>query len=157
MTSTTSLEPRIEQRPAMHLVGTICDYAFADGDMLRALPQQWAAFGPLIPKVEAAGPPIAFGVALPAGDPSCFRYMAAVPAKPDAAPPPGMSVVDLPARSYLAFPHHGHVSTLNRTVAVACAGREPSARGPSFLEYYGPGFDPATGRGDIEVWLPLED
>ncbi len=157
MTSSALSEPRIEQRPALHLVGTICDYAFADGDMLRALPMQWAAFGPLIPTVESGEEPIAFGVALPAPDNDSFRYMTAVPAKPGLTPPRGMSAITLPAGSYLAFAHGGHVSTLNQTVALACAGRKPTKGAPSFLEYYGPGFDPETGLGDIEVWLPIAD
>lgn len=157
MTSPASIEPRIEQRPALHLVGTICDYAFADGDMLRALPMQWAAFGPLIPTVDSGEEPIAFGIVLPAPDAGSFRYMAAVPVKPGVAPPRGMSAITLPAGSYLAFAHKGHVSTLNQTVATACAGHRPSQGAPAFLEYYGPGFDPETGLGDIEVWLPLAD
>ncbi len=39
-----------------------------------------------------------------------------------------------------------------------------AARGPAreedgtlvFLERYGPGFDRCTGRGDIEVWIPVK-
>lgn len=157
MTSFAVLETRIEQRPALTLVGTICDYAFADGDMLRALPLQWAAFGPLIPFPSPGEPPISFGVALPVEDPGCFRYMTAYPIESGVKAPTGMSLVTVPAGSYLVFPHHGHVSTLNRTVSAACAGRRPAKGLPSFLEYYGPGFDPATGRGDIEVWLPLAE
>jgi AraC family transcriptional regulator len=157
MTSSAVLETRIEQRPALTLVGTICDYAFADGDMLRALPMQWAAFGPQIPAPAAGEPPISFGVALSAEDSGCFRYMTAYPAPAGAKPPPGMSVVTLPAGSYLVFPHPGHVSSLNRTVSAACAGRRPAKGLPSFLEYYGPDFDPETGLGEIEVWLPLAE
>ena len=157
MTSTAALEPRIEQHSALHLVGTICDYAFADGDMLRALPMQWAAFGPKIPSPPSGGEPVSFGVALAAEDPGCFRYMTAYPVEPGVKPPPGMSLVTVPAGSYLVFPHHGHVSTLNETVSAACAGRRPAKGLPSFLEYYGPKFDPATGLGDIEVWLPLAE
>jgi AraC family transcriptional regulator len=157
MTDPAPIAPRIEQRPALHLVGTVCDYAFADGDMLRALPLQWAAFGPLIPTVESGEAAVAFGVALPAEDSGYFRYMTAVPARSGVAPPRGMSAITLPAGSYLTFAHEGHVSTLNQTVAVACAGRKPASGAPAFLEYYGPGFDPETGLGDIEIWLPIAD
>lgn len=157
MTSSLSLQPRIEQRPALRLAGTICDYAFADGDMLRALPMQWAAFGALIPMPPEGGEPISFGVALPTEDPGCFRYMTAYPLAPGEATPARLSQLTVPAGTYLVFPHIGHVSTLNKTVSAACAGRRPAKGFPSFLEYYGSGFDPATGLGDIEVWLPLAD
>jgi hypothetical protein len=76
-------------------VGTICDYAFADGDMLRALRLQWAEFGPRIPSPPSGGEPVSFGVALAAEDPGCFRYMTAYPAAPGVKPPPGMSFGDL--------------------------------------------------------------
>jgi AraC family transcriptional regulator len=157
MTSAATLETRIEQRPVLTLVGTICDYAFADGDMLRALPMQWAAFAPRIPTPPSGEETTAFGVALPSEDPGCFRYMTAFPSAHGVKPPAGLSVVTVPAGSYLVFPHDGHVSTLNKTVSAACAGRRPAQGLPSFLEYYGPGFDQETGLGDIEVWLPLAE
>ena len=157
MTSIVPAEPRIEQHPALRLVGTICDYAFADGDMLRALPMQWAAFGPSIPMPPEGGEPTSFGVALSTDDPGCFRYMTAYPLAPGDALPARLSLLTVPAGAYLVFPHEGHVSTFNKTVSAACAGRRPAKGFPSFLEYYGPGFDPETGLGDMEVWLPLAD
>lgn len=157
MPNTTSIAPRIEQRPSLHLIGSICDYSLSDGDMLRALPLQWAALSPLIPRPAAGVEPVTFGVALPVQDPSCFRYMTAYPAAADDTPPRGLSLVTLPAGSYLAFQHDGHVTTLHRTVSAACEGRRPIEGLPGFLEYYGPDFDPATGLGDIEVWLPLAE
>ena len=157
MTSIFPTEPRIDQHPALRLVGTICDYAFADGDMLRALPMQWAAFGPLIPTPPEGGEPTSFGVALSTDDPGYFRYMTAYVLAPTDTLPAGLSLLTVPAGTYLVFAHEGHVSTLNKTVSAACAGRSPAKGFPSFLEYYGPGFDPATGLGDMEVWLPLVD
>jgi predicted transcriptional regulator YdeE len=26
---------------------------------------------------------------------------------------------------------------------------------PNFIEYYGPGFDPESGSGEVEIWVPL--
>lgn len=157
MTSIRPAEPRTEQHPALRLVGAICDYAFVDGDMLRALPMQWAAFGPLIPSPPEGGEPTSFGVALATDDPGCFRYMTAYPLAAGDAAPARLSLLTVPAGTYLVFRHEGHVSTLNRTVSAACAGRRPVKGFPGFLEYYGPGFDPETGLGDMEVWLPLAD
>jgi predicted transcriptional regulator YdeE len=30
------------------------------------------------------------------------------------------------------------------------------ASAPAFLERYGEAFDPRTGMGDVEVWVPVE-
>lgn len=148
--------PRIEQRPALRLIGLVWDYAF-DDTMLAQLPQQWSAFDARIREVADTDEITAFGVALPATAPDHFRYMTAVPAAPEAVAPQGLELLVMPAGSYLAYPHQGHVSTLNQTVALACAGCAPTPGKVSFLEYYGPGFDPRTGLGDIEVWTPIDE
>jgi AraC family transcriptional regulator len=61
------------------------------------------------------------------------------------------------------FPHRGHVSELNKTVAAAwqwlpASGRKLGcdAGAPTFIEHYGEKFDPDTGFGDIEVWFPVK-
>ena len=35
-------------------------------------------------------------------------------------------------------------------------GREPDTRWFSFVEYYGPDFEPATGLGTVEIWVKLK-
>jgi predicted transcriptional regulator YdeE len=40
---------------------------------------------------------------------------------------------------------------------VAESGCEGGERLPLMMERYGPGFDPAIGRGDIEIWIPLAE
>jgi len=30
------------------------------------------------------------------------------------------------------------------------------AGGVELVEWYGPAFDPETGYGDVEIWVPLE-
>ena len=38
--------------------------------------------------------------------------------------------------------------------------REEVARGPKLplmIEYYGPKFNPQTGTGDMEVWIPVKN
>jgi AraC family transcriptional regulator len=33
---------------------------------------------------------------------------------------------------------------------------QPAAGSPRMIEYYAENFDPETGLGDMEVWLPLQ-
>jgi len=72
--------------------------------------------------------------------------------------------LQLPARRYAIFAHRGHVSTLQQTIAAIFSqwlpqsGQRvtpPAAGALGFIERYGEGFNPQSGRGDIEVWLPL--
>ena len=75
--------------------------------------------------------------------------------------PEDLSGVALGKRHYACFKHDGHVSGLGATCNAIMDGWLPKssrtlAEGPVFLiEYYGPGFDPETGFGDMEIWVPL--
>lgn len=149
-----SSTPRIEHRPVLRLVGLVRDYV-RDETMLSRLPRQWADLDARMAEASPEPGVIAFGLALPASWPDRFRYMTALLVGPDRNARGDLELLIVPAGAYRIHPHPGHVSTLHETVAQACAGRGPSAGGPGFLEYYGPGFDPRTGFGDIEVWTPF--
>ena len=78
--------------------------------------------------------------------------------------PADFNVVSIPAQRYAVFAHHGHVSKLGETFCDAIerpvAPHDPTAvhhseNSPDLFERYGEGFDPKTGTGDIEVWVPI--
>ena len=68
-----------------------------------------------------------------------------------------------PAR-YAVFPHRGHVLKLSETIDAVFFGWLPEsgqkARGdaetPAFLERYSEEFNPRTGMGGMEMWIPLK-
>jgi AraC family transcriptional regulator len=62
-------------------------------------------------------------------------------------------------------PHRGHVSKLRDTLDniwhnwFPGSGHEvarATGGAPDFFERYGEKFDPRTGMGDIEVWIPIQ-
>ena len=71
----------------------------------------------------------------------------------------GMDYVDIPAGRYAVFTHSGHISDLPRTVytiwnkSLPDLGLEPR-KAPDF-ERYDKRFDPETGRGTLEIWIPI--
>ena len=71
----------------------------------------------------------------------------------------GMDFVDIPASRYAVFTHSGHISDFPKTVYTIWnkylpdAGLEPAGT-PDF-ELYDRRFDPDTGRGDVEIWIPI--
>jgi len=78
--------------------------------------------------------------------------------------PEEFSHARIPAQRYAVFPHQGHVSQLYDTLEaiqdtwLPASGRSivrATAGAPDFFERYGEGFDPRTGMGDIEVWIPI--
>jgi AraC family transcriptional regulator len=71
---------------------------------------------------------------------------------------------EIPANEYAVFAHDGHVSVLRNTFDSAVndwlpasdfeMGRTGNGE-PYVLERYGEKFDPMTGTGDIEIWIPV--
>jgi AraC family transcriptional regulator len=54
------------------------------------------------------------------------------------------------------FAHREHVSTIRRTVTRSGAsGCHEVADAPNF-ERYGEQFDPQTGMGGLEIWIPIK-
>ena len=74
-------------------------------------------------------------------------------------------VIKLPGQQYAVFPHCGHVPMLRdrldtlRHKWFPVSGHEavqPAAGAPAFFERYGKDFNPQTGMGDVEVWMPIK-
>ena len=68
--------------------------------------------------------------------------------------------VRIPAQRYAVFTHRDHISTIRRTWKTIWHKWLPEsghelADAPTF-ERYGEAFDPRSGRGGLEIWLPLK-
>ncbi|RYE38484.1 MAG: AraC family transcriptional regulator [Hyphomicrobiales bacterium] len=91
-----------------------------------------------------------------------FDYFAAAPLPPGRELLPGLTEMTLPAGSYARFSHAGHISGIRGTcgavfeAGIPALGREPDTRWFSFVEYYGPDFEPSTGLGTVEIWVKLK-
>ncbi len=74
--------------------------------------------------------------------------------------PPELSGVRVPPHAYLAFQHRGHVSGIAGTWRAIMDGWLPAsgvrmADAPCF-ERYAEDFDPNTGLGGMEIWIPID-
>jgi AraC family transcriptional regulator len=75
--------------------------------------------------------------------------------------PKGMTTLSLPARKYAVFLHQGHIAGIRATFAAIWNKWFPesghkAAEAPVF-ERYGPEFNPLTGMGGVEIWIPIEE
>src|SRR5690606_8098430 len=90
-----------------------------------------------------------------------FDYTCAMEVAPGAELPPEFGLLRIPARRYARFTHQGHISSIRATCEAIYedwqpqSGLEPT-EGIAFMEYYGADFDPLTGLGTVEVWIPLQ-
>jgi AraC family transcriptional regulator len=128
------------------------------------IPALWQRFAPSIGRIPGQTGSVAYGIcfARERGD-DAFDYLAGVEvagAGPSAAP---LTRVVIPAQRWAVFAHDEHVSRIRDTVHRIFAEWLPGsghvaadAPGqPTLLERYGDTFNPATGFGGIEIWIPL--
>lgn len=127
------------------------------------IPAQWQRFSPHIDRVMGRVGSDAFGVCLaPASGEEGFDYLTAVAVRSLNDLSEGLSGVRLNKRPYAVFRHDGHVSKLGATCSAISQTWNPgteveSEREPLFLiEHYCTTFNPNTGLGGIEVWVPLK-
>ena len=156
----TLAPPVIEDRPAVRIAGMGNHFTFKTMD---TIPHLWQRFGPYIPELEYDGPAPVFGVTGPMPEGSDgFEYFAGGPLAKGKDLIPGLTEMMLPAGTYAKYTHEGHISKIRASCAalfdaLPALGRETDHRWFSFIEYYGPDFEPSTGLGTVELWVKLED
>jgi AraC family transcriptional regulator len=149
------LEPqRIADSGALTIAGFSECYA-ADGP--EKIPAQWTRFAPHIGHIAGQKGDVTYGVCIGSEDGSGFQYLAGVEVSDATRIGKDMTVVSLPPRRYAVFFHSGHISTLHSycvRIWSTWAQRVETAKAPYF-ERYDDRFDPRTGNGGVEIWIPL--
>jgi AraC family transcriptional regulator len=153
--------PKIEQRAAMRIAGLLVRYEMTK---LDGIPQQWQSFQQYIGHVHGAVAGAAYGVVGPmAPEAQAFDYMCGLEVSEIAELPPEFKIWTIPAGRFARVKHSGHISTIRATCAAIFEDWLPGSRYQqnhdviSFLEYYGPDFNPVTGLGTVEIWVALND
>lgn len=75
--------------------------------------------------------------------------------------PDGFEIRTLPSSDYAVFEHDGDVSDIRSTCEaiwhqwIPQSGYRKPQNANYFFERYGEKFNPRTGSGDIEIWIPV--
>jgi AraC family transcriptional regulator len=126
------------------------------------IPTQWQRLGSF-GRVPGMVGPVHYGLCFNMSD--GIEYLSGVEVSSVAGLPSEFSYVNIPAQKYVVFAHREHVSKLRNTLDAIwhewfpTSGHEfarPAAGAPDFFERYGEHFDPRTGMGDVEVWIPIK-
>ncbi|MBX5154134.1 AraC family transcriptional regulator [Rhizobium lentis] len=145
--------PQKRERAAFRVVGLGTDCSFAK---TGAIPALWQSFFARESDVIGVVPGIAYGVCCMGDEAGNFRYIAGVEASASTS---GMEQIDLPSHHYAVFTHSGHISDLPKTVYTIWNKVMPdlglqAAQAPDF-ELYDHRFNGQTGRGEMEIWIPI--
>ena len=147
--------PEMRACDDFQVIGMSLDCNFEN---IEGVPALWARFAAREHELERE-PPIGYGVCYGADADGNFTYMAALEVDPDTPVPDGMSRMAIPAGRYAMFVHEGHISDIGKTIysiwnkSLPDLGLEPR-EAPDFERYDGR-FDPKTGRGLVEIWIPV--
>ena len=148
--------PAFRQEGPLLAVGLSERRAFGDVKAITAL---WRRFGPEVAAIDNKAHPRPIGILALAGEWGEFEYACAVLVRDFSTAPSHLARLSVPAQRYAVFPHAGHVSTVGRTYDAILNDWLPGvgrtlADGPS-LEWHSDRFDPMTGEGGLEIWLPV--
>ena len=126
-----------------------------------AIPGQWRRFHQSVANFPGRIGPVAYGVCCNADDAGNFDYIAGVEVADFSDLPREFSRVRIPEAKYAVFTHSDHISTIRRTVNTIWnhwlpASGLKAADAPNF-ERYDENFDPLTGNGGLEIWIPVKE
>jgi AraC family transcriptional regulator len=153
--------PRIEHGNALRIAGLREHYT---SETMKNVLELWLRFGPHIGNIPGQVGRVAYGLCFNALSPDGIDYLAGIEVASSSGLPGEFSVAAIPAQKYAVFSHREHASKLRETLdaidkwlpgsglEVVCG----DAAAPNFFERYSEEFDPQTGMGGIEVWIPIK-
>ena len=149
--------PRFENAKAFCVAGIA---ERCTNETSAGIPAQWQRFQPYIGNVPGQIGDIAYGVIFNGDDEGNVDYLCGVEVTDFSKAPVELSRVRIPENRYAVFSHREHVAAIRRTFNTIWStwfpdsGHEP-ADAP-FFERYDEHFNPATGLGGLEIWIPLK-
>jgi AraC family transcriptional regulator len=149
--------PRFETSKPMVLAGLVERHHC---ESPTGIPDQWQRFGPYLGRIPGQVGKVAYGAIYNFDRESNFDYMCAVEVAGSPVLPQSMTSLHVPAQKYAVFTHRGHIAGIRSTIAAIWNQWFPEsghkAVEATTLERYGPEFDPQTGMGGVEIWIPIE-
>lgn len=152
-----ALEARFEKGRVLLISGIGSRY---NCENTAGIAAQWQKFVPHIGNIAGQAGGNAYGVMCNFDEDGNFDYICGVEVKDFSQVSSDWTRVRVPAQDYAVFTHSDHISTIRSTWTTIWnrwlpdSGREVEDA-PNF-ELYGEDFDSVTGRGLVEIWLPLK-
>lgn len=150
--------PRVKSLTAMRFAGLRANCSYRE---TINIPAQWqrfmAEYYDEIPNLIEQMP---VGMCDVPDDDGCFQYVCAAQVEEFEERNPQLVYIEIKPQNYAVFDHTDHVSTIFDTYTAIWNEALPAmarrvANSP-VLEFHNPQFDPDTGLGGLEIWIPLE-
>jgi AraC family transcriptional regulator len=149
--------PRFENLKTLLIAGLSERY---NSETCAGIPAQWQRFVPYLGHIPGQVGWTTYGVICHSDDVGNIEYICGVEVSDFSKVPKELSCLRIPEQHYAVFTHRDHVSAIRRTWYTIWSKWLPesgykAAEGPEF-ERYGKDFDPRTGSGGFEIWVPIK-
>ncbi len=150
--------PRFVDLGPLLIAGLNGHYTFETN---AGIPAQWQHFNKeMHGNIPGQKGEIYYGVSHAFSDDGRFDYLCGVEVERAPGLPADFSTLRIPPHRYAVFTHRDHISSISRTHFTIMSEWAPK----SFLtsdealnfERYDERFDPVTGNGGVEIWLPVK-
>jgi len=123
------------------------------------IPAQWSRVQPYLGNIPGQVGRVAYGVVCNADEAGTMEYICGVEVSHFAALPPELARLRIPEQRYAVFKHNDHISRIRSTWHTIFSEWIPNCGyevvdAPDF-ERYDENFDPRTGTGGLEIWVPI--
>jgi AraC family transcriptional regulator len=150
--------PRIESPGPLLIAGIGRRF---DCDDFAGIPSLWQEFHAQAGAIRGRNSEVSYGVVSGVlAEGNTYLYLAGVEVGDFAELDSSFTGLRLPAQSWAVFAHEGHITTILSTIhavfdhGLADAGLRQAGM-PDLLERYTSRFDPQTGTGGFEIWVPI--
>jgi AraC family transcriptional regulator len=149
--------PRFENLKTLLVAGLSERYT---SETCANIPAQWQRFAPHLGHIPGQVGRTAYGVICNSDDAGNTEYICGVEVSDFARLPAEFSRLRIPEHRYAVFAHRDHIAAIRRTWFTIWNKWLPEsghqvAEAPEF-ELYGEEFDPRTGTGGLEIWIPIQ-
>lgn len=129
------------------------------GETHAAIPMLWHGFLQRMHEVPRRAGSYTYGLCCGHDHEGSFNYVAGVEAHSLEGLPADFVGAYLPRRTYAVFIHRGHISGIRATMYSIWSRYLPGSgfglvEAPDF-ERYTEAFNPRTGDGEVEIWIPV--
>lgn len=150
--------PRFETAKAFLVAGPAERISCDNGAVIPGL---WQRFHQSVADIPGRVGKLAYGVCCNGDDAGNFDYIAGVEVADFSELPRRFARVRIPESRYAVFTHRDHIASIRRTVTAIWNHWLPAsgltvADAPNF-ERYDEKFDPVTGHGGLEIWVPVRE
>ena len=150
--------PRIEHGPLLLIAGL--SQRYAGGGSTAGIPAQWQRFARHLESLPNRSSATTYGVCYNTDDEGNMDYLCGVEVRSFTDLPTELTALRIAAQRYAVFWHGTHISAIRGTWNAIWNGWLPQsgyqAADAPILERYDERFDPISGNGGVELWVPLQ-